>query len=286
MQNNPVLRTLIYESIFNFPLRESEIWNFLISDRKISKKSFSKLLKDKNIRYDKKTKLYYLKGKEESIRKRIKTEKIGARKLILARNVSSSLSKIPTIKLIGVSGSLALGGCEAEDDIDLFIVCRKNTVWTTRFFAVAYLKLKRIYREKKSYKDKICLNMIMDGYKFSQNRRDLYTAFEIAKLRPIFSRKKAHDAMIRSNDWIRKFMPNVSPKHYADGIDDNRSERFIDVLFYILEKLKFEKFAKFAQLFYMKKITNEEVSDNILAFHPRDFRKEILQKFEVLNREY
>lgn len=282
MDNNPVLKTLIYESIFNFPLYGFEIWKFLINDKKIDKKTFAKLLKNKGVAYDKKTSLYYLINKKNSISRRLEAEKISADKLKLAQKIALALAKIPTIRLIGISGSLALGSSSKGDDIDLFIVCKKNTTWTTRLFSVILLKLMGAYRKNDNFKDKICLNMIVDNYSFPKDRRDLYTAFEITKLRPVFSKNNAHNELLRSNSWIGKFMPN-----FLSGIDKEKVENYnrnilISYFFSIINKMKFEKLAKNFQLSYMKRRTNEEVSDHLLAFHPRDFKKEIMTKFDML----
>jgi|SRR3989344_179574 len=282
MRSNPVLKTLIYESIFNFPLNRLEIWKFLISDKKISKKSFVKFLKDKSITYDKKSGFYCLANKKDSIKRRLEAEKISINKLKLARKVTFTLAKIPTIKLIGISGSLALGSSSESDDIDLFIVCKKNTIWTTRLFSVILLKLMGAYRESDNFKDKICLNMIVDNFLFPRNRRDLYTAFEITKLRPVSSKNNAHRKLIMSNSWIDKFMPNVLSEAGRVKQEEYDDDKLISYFFSILEKIKFEKLAKISQLLYMKKRTTEEVSDHFLAFHPRDFRKEILTQFDVL----
>ena len=282
MVNNPVLKTLIYESIFNFPLHRFEIWKFLLSDKKINKKSFTKFLKDERISYDEKTDLYYLADKKDSIKRRLESEKTGVNKLKLARKVALNIAKIPTIRLIGISGSLAMGSSLPNDDIDLFIVCKKNTTWTTRLFSVILLKAKGVYREGDNFKDKICLNMIVDDYLFPKNRRDLYTAFEIAKLRPVFSKRNAQYELLRSNSWIDKFMPNVLSGVSEKKVEQRDQDKLISFVFLIFEKTKFEKLAKVFQLLYMKKRTAEEVSDHLLAFHPRDFRKEILTQLDML----
>lgn len=282
MENNPVLNTLIYESIFNFPLKRFEIWKFLISNKKISKKTFAQLLKDKNIFYDQGSSLYCLANRKNSISRRIEAEKISVNKLNLARRIALDLARIPTIELIGISGSLALGSSSEEDDIDLFVICKRDTIWTTRLIAVILLKLKRAYRTEKNFKDKVCLNMIIDNYSFPKNRWNLYSAFEIAKLSPVFSKDNAYSRFLKSNAWAGKFLPNML--YEIDKFEEKRltNPGFINRTFKFLEMIKFEKLAKTCQLIYMKRKTNEEVSDHLLAFHPRDFRKEIMTQFNTL----
>jgi hypothetical protein len=284
MVNNPAINTLIYESIFDFPLKREEIWKFLISDKKVSRGNFEKLLSDKRIVFDKKTNLYSLTKNNKIFTGRLFREKTSFEKNKIAISAAYLLSKIPTVNLVGVSGSLAQYSARQNDDIDIFIICKKNSVWTTRFFAVIILKLKNIYRTDKDINNKICLNMLTDSYSFSEKRKDLYDAFEIAQLRPIYSRNNTYEEFLDHNKWINIYLPNffyIKNKTIGEEIKESRLNT---LLLYTLPT--FEKITKLIQKIYMKKITTETVTDHFLAFHPRDFKSEILGKYEDLIKQY
>ena len=282
---NPVIKTLIYESIFDFPLKKEEIWKYLISDKPVGKKDFEEYLKDKKIYFDKKTGLYSLKKNNEIFQKRLVRERISLEKNKIAKRSAKFLSVIPTIELVGISGSLAQFSSDEDDDIDFFIICRKNTVWTTRFFAVVFLKFKNLYRTDTQIKDKICLNMITDTYSFSRDRKDLYNAFEIAQMRPFF-KNKSYEKFIYENSWVNKFLPNFKIPFPKIESFDKSENKILDIFLKIILVLQFEKAAKLIQKIYMKRITSETVTDTLLAFHPRDFKVEIMQKFEAKGRDY
>ena len=40
-----IIKTLLYSDIFDFPLLENEVWNYLISEKKVDKEPFDKKIK-------------------------------------------------------------------------------------------------------------------------------------------------------------------------------------------------------------------------------------------------
>ena len=276
-KNQAIIKTLIYSDIFDFPLTKQEIWKYLISKKKISQKDFLKLLKNKKTLS--KNNFYFLKGREEIIRKRKDRKKIGVNKIEKAKKIINLISIIPSIYLVGITGSLALLNSEKKEDIDIFLISSKGTVWITRFLAVIILKLSGNYRSRteRNVEDKICLNMIIgeDCLNINNKRQDLYTAHEIIQLLPIFERNNTYKQFLNNNLWIKRFMPNCMNK---ENIKINRKKE----IKWLVSMLKvFEPFIRKLQFSSMEKyITRETVLDNFLAFHPIDYRGKIIKEFK------
>jgi len=276
-KNQAIVKTLIYSDIFDFPLTKQEIWKYLISKKKISQKDFLKLLKNKKTLS--KNNFYFLKGREEIIRKRKDRKKIGVNKIEKAKKIINLISIIPSIYLVGITGSLALLNSEKKEDIDIFLISSKGTVWITRFLAVIILKLSGNYRSRteRNVEDKICLNMIIgeDCLNINNKRQDLYTAHEIIQLLPIFERNNTYKQFLNNNLWIKRFMPNCMNK---ENIKINRKKE----IKWLVSMLKvFEPFIRKLQFSSMEKyITRETVLDNFLAFHPIDYRGKIIKEFK------
>ncbi|RJQ36049.1 hypothetical protein C4559_05605 [Candidatus Microgenomates bacterium] len=278
-----IIKTLAYSDIFDYPLAENEIRKFLIecSAKKITLK---KELKNISV-ISKKNKFYCFKNRTEIINKRMDREKESLLKFKFAKKIIFKLSLIPTVQLIGISGALSMNNCEKDDDIDLFIITSKKTLWTTRLFLIFLLEImgKRRKRLEEDTKDKICLNFLIDesSIGFIKKRQDLYTAHEIIQLIPIFERNNMYKKFINSNYWIKNFLPNFEFKRKIKH--DNKS--FINsllfyILYFIMRFPSFEWFAKIIQFQFMKKhITKEIISNNFLAFHPNDQRKKTLDLF-------
>src|SRR6185295_5358176 len=164
MANNPVIDTLLYESIFSSSFNKKNLWKFLISEKKISKEKFEGFIADSRILYNNKTHEFYLKNKKVSDKKR------NSKKIEKAVKAAHILSFIPSINFIGISGSLALDKASESDDIDFFIISKENTIWTTRFFAVISMKALGLYRDSRNFQDKICLNMFVSKLSFPVER--------------------------------------------------------------------------------------------------------------------
>lgn len=267
-----VFKTLIYSDIFDFPLTKEEIWKFLIG-KKIDKKTFEKELEATVL--ERNHKFYFLSQREEIVARRSKKKEISRQKIRIAKKIIEKLSIISTVLFIGISGGLALENSDEKDDIDLFVITSENTLWITRLLLVLLLIVMRQYRGRgKKESQKICLNMLISekALMFEKDRRNLYTAHEIAQLKPIFNRNNMYKKFLNANQaWVSRFLPNAIDKvtNYKSGIKERKSPLFI-----------FEKVAKFVQLIYMKKHrTREVVSDHLLAFHPFEYKNYVLEEY-------
>ena len=277
-----IVKTLIYSDIFDYPLKKEEIWKYLIGSDKFSRQIIYSFLENANKFFGKKSKYYFLKGREEIIDKRMEREKQSVKKINVARKIINKLAYFPTVDFIGISGALSMKNSGKEDDIDLFVICKKNSVWSTRFMLVLFLKLFGIYRGRadKKVSNKICLNFLIDKsqVKFLKQKQDLYTAHEILQMLPVFSRDKTYEKFIDSNKWIKNFLPNVSPKKSEIIV----YKTFLNYFFSALISNRVTEFLiKRVQFWYMKKnITKETITDNTLAFHPFDYKTFVLNKYQ------
>lgn len=283
-----ILKTIIYHDIFDYPLSFSQLWQFLISDKFVSKK----ILKDALIKYKNeigyKKNLYFLKKRTHIVDKRLKKEIINRKKLKIAQKISSHLSKIPSIKFIGISGGLAMNSAEEVDDIDFFIITKKNTIWITRFLCLVILELLNVRRKRNSSKvsDKICLNMFVDEVflLISKERQNLYTAHEVLQMKPLFQRGTVYKNFLFANIWVYKYMSNgiKGIKNQELKIRTENKSRFLIYFLYLLNPI-----AKKIQFIYMKNhISKEIVKDTMLAFHPIDYKTKTLSAYNKRIKQY
>ena len=285
-----ILKTLLYSDIFDYPLSREEIWKFLISKNKEDKQNFLKYLSLKNHPFDHKNNFYCIKGRIEIIKERQNKEKYSLEKIKFAKKIIKKISLIPSVYFIGISGALAMKNSDKDDDIDLFVITAKNSVWTTRLITVIMLKCLKVYRERngKSVSNKICLNMLIDDsmLSFSKDRNDLYTAHEIAQIIPIFNRNKTYERFINSNIWIKDFLPNAfSQKSIIPFVSEmSLANKAIN---FLLRISAIEFFARNIQFRYMKRnITKEIVLNNFLAFHPFDYKTYVLNAYKKKIAKY
>ncbi len=282
-----ILKTVLYADIFEYPLTSSQIWRYLIASRKFKKQDFDKVLKDMGKTVSSGSGLYFLGGRKKLIEKRVIGKKESGRKLSSLYKTAALLSLIPTVSLIGVSGGLSMENADKKDDIDIFVITRSNRLWTTRLFIILILKLTGKHRSRKDKKvaDKICLNMLVDEKNLSfVKRKDLYTAHEIVQMVPVFDRNKTYARFVNANLWVKEFMLNSLPeiKNKELRIKKENSLFIIHYSLFIIEFL-----VKEIQLWYIKKHkTIETVTNGVLAFHPFDYKQNIMEAYEARIKKY
>lgn len=266
------ITSLLYHDIFDYPLRLGELVKWQ-GGKGLSIKGNPSVIK--------KNGFYFIEGKEGTIFKRLLRERISLRKLEIARKAGKILRLIPTIKMVAVTGALAMESAGEESDIDLMIVAQKGTLWTTRVLTLIFLDLigfsRRKYRDK-NQKDKLCLNIWLDETSLTWPKKDRnsYTAHEICQVRPLVDKDKTYERFIYSNKWIKDFWPNAVKVQSTKYIVKSKS--VISTMYYALIT-PLEAVCYWFQHQYMKsKITREVVTKTRALFHPHDWGKVVLKR--------
>ena len=115
-----------------------------------------------------------------------------------ARRHARLLALVPWVRMVAVSGSLALSAVTDDADIDLVIVAASGRVWLSR---AASLALGRVSGGE------ICPNYILADSELVLGDRDLYTAHELVQLVPLVGGDTYRELLAR-NRWYREFLPN------------------------------------------------------------------------------
>jgi hypothetical protein len=277
-----ILQTLAYSEVFNFPLTKEELWYFLISDKKIERDAFEQSLQNVSARIVTQAGFYSLSDDASSIYHRRKNIREVQKKMRIAKHAAYYLSYIPTISLIGLSGGLAMGNVDEEDDIDFFIITKKNKLFMTRIWVHAILEMLNLRRKRNesNVQNKICVNLLVDETRLAwpKESHDVYTAHEIIHMKPLFERNDTYAAFLKENQWVEKFFPNANDeKTQLTGSDWKRNYISLGIISAFFNLRPFEKIVGIVQKRYMRRHqTRELVSEQILAFHPIDYRTKTL----------
>jgi len=269
--------SLLYHDIFDYPLSLGELMKWRAGE-KLTTNNEELTIKSRNG-------FYFFKGRDGIILKRLLRERISAKKFEIARKAGQILRLIPTIKMVAVTGALAMDNAAEEGDIDLLVVSQKGTLWATRLITLIFLDLIGFPRRKygdRNQKDKLCLNIWLDETSLSwpRNDRNIYSAHEIAQIKLIADKDRTYDRFIQVNGWVKDFWPN------AVKIDRKRGKKqkagSLTNVFYLFFGL-IEPLAFSFQRFYMrKKITKERVGKKRALFHPVDWWAVLKTKFTSL----
>lgn len=280
-----VLRTIVYSDIFDYPLKGWEIHKWLIG-REYSldqvEKVLTKLGKKGNL--DFKDGYFMLAGRK-LVKRRVDREGVSRSLLKRARWVSRFLAVIPWIKLVGVSGSLAVNNAKSWDDVDLVIVTGKDRMWITRLGVLGILSALGL-RRKRSDKGrqaagKICVNILLEESSLALHKRNLYIAHEVLQMRVLFQRDETYFKFLTDNEWVSKFLPNWVTSEKFGGLKEiNKFTRVNkEPKNNLLERL--ETFAKRLQLWIMNKPQGfEKIENGALFFHPVDYGTIVTEKYK------
>lgn len=274
--------SIFYHDIFDYPLTSEELikWSCrtgFFSARKVEVVN--------------KSGFFFIKGREVLISKRISRLKTSKKKLKIAENASKILSFIPTVKMVAVTGSLAMVNSDRNSDIDLMIITTKGALWTTRLFAYLLIWLFGIQTRKPNdskEKDKLCLNVWLDESDliWKKSDRNLYTAHEIAQIVPLINKNNTYEKFLWKNRWILEYWPNaVRAAGYKDTKILSNKKKMHSISLYLLHFISLvEKMAFKIQYLYMKnKISRETVTKTRALFHPQDWAKTVLTRLQALN---
>jgi len=268
-----IINTLHYGAIFKYPLSFFQLSTYLISKRNFDynffRKELKKLVKNDYIEV-KKDKFYSKNVKPVSWEQRTKTSQnlLGTNKIAF-----EILKKIPWIKLLAVTGSVAAYNADKESDIDVLVVTEKNRLWITRFFAVLLLKAIDKYPKTDGESNRICANIFMDEetLTWKKEKQNIYIAHEIAFMQPIINKDETYFHFMRANEWVFDYFSNFKVNLAKKARAETKRSRLVNWVEKIVMKL---------QLKHMqKKKTTEETTRHFIHFNKFDSTQEILKAY-------
>jgi hypothetical protein len=278
-----VIRTLTYRDLFDYPLREEEVFRFLIG-KKATKGDVRRVLKDLLARgmAGEDSGYYFPPGRDEVVDLRKIREKISSQKFAKALRYAHLVGKIPWAKGVFLTGATAAGNASEEGDLDFLIIAADRRVWLTRLLVYLFLIVLRAKRPRGArggFGDKVCPNMFLSEKTLiiPEAERNLYSAHEVVQTRPLWESEPVHRRFLAANDWVVEFFPNLElPKlKDANGSDLGRTgspSRIFDLFEWVAYRL---------QLLYLSRHRTREVCDpDRILFHPRDWAAEVLPKLE------
>ncbi|TSC55478.1 MAG: hypothetical protein G01um101418_696 [Parcubacteria group bacterium Gr01-1014_18] len=307
------MNTLIYFDLWDYPLTGFEVWQniggvspvgaglkpaptegeggFADIEKCLAESVF---LREK-IEY--KNGFYFLRGRGEIVQTRHARYLLAFSKYRKAKRIAWILSRIPFIRAIFVSNTLAYSNAKPESDIDFFIVTSAGRIWFARFWAVMILSILRLRPRPNHTRDTICLSFWVSEQKLNLEsltlgEGDIYFYYWLVQLVALYDDVGIEQKLERENAWLKKYLPNAHfysshPKRRISG--NMRVKRIAewmlrgrlgDRLTLWTEKIQRRKMnpeitAK------MNKGTDVVINADILKMHVLDRREEIKKNYEL-----
>ncbi len=199
-----ILQTVVYADIFDYPLTPAEIHDYLIATPATAHEVAAAIENSAWLR----TRLAVtrgwvtLQGRQSLAEVRALRGQSSARLWPLARRWAAVIGALPFVRMVAVTGALAVDNAPAGDDIDYMLVTTPGRVWLARALAVAVVRVARLLGVG------LCPNYVLAQSALSQQQRDLYVAHDLAQMVPLVGRA-AYDALREANTWAAGCLPQA-----------------------------------------------------------------------------
>ncbi len=261
--------SILYHNLFDFPLSFSDLIKWKAADGLKIKDSLEPMVNRQGF--------FSLESREGLVYKRLLRKRISAKKIQIAKRAAKLISLLPTVKMIAVTGSLAMENSAEQSDVDLMVVAKSGSLWTTRLLTYSLITLLGLQaRNPKNHnqKDKLCLNIWLDENDLLWPKRDrnIYTAHEILQIVPLVNKDRIYETFLFKNKWAASYWPNAI---------NMRDLNFKKDIVKKHNQLLLESFVFQLQYKYMEhRVTRETITKTRALFHPQDWSKVVLARLQ------
>ncbi len=288
------LKTILYFSIFRYPLKVEEIHSYTNYESVSETETELQHLVDEKIL--RKVDEFYVYGSDlDSVIKRLRGNMYAKKAMKIAHKKAKFIAKFPYVEAVGISGSLSKGYYDNESDIDFFVITKPNKLWICRTLLMLYKKIFLLNSRKY-----FCVNYFVSTNAMEIEEKNRFTATELKTLIPMHG-KAVFEQFYHNNDWIKNYFSKFEPQRnsvldtpkpgFSKGIEmvfDTKIGFITDALFKTITLTKWK--SKFRHM-------NEEdfkialkTTKNISKHHPSNFQKKVIlslnTKLEEVQSKY
>lgn len=218
-----ILQTVTYSDIFDYPLSAREIYRYL-TGMKASLDEVNLMLHSNSILMQA-GKYYFLPGRQDIVNMRTRREKRSKQLLPIALRYGRILGALPFIRMVALTGSLAVMNISGDEDFDYMLIAAPGRVWMARAFALLFNRLVKLLGHP------ICPNLILSENVLEWSKQDLYSAHELCQMMPITG-SDTYQSFIKANEWAKDFLPNALVESGSLPLDSQKHrsllQRFIE----------------------------------------------------------
>jgi hypothetical protein len=218
-----------YSDLFGYPLTAREIHRFLAgvpaSLDAVRERLENSLLSSG--RLESSGVYLTLPGRKSIVETRLHREKVSAHLWRKGLRYGRAIALLPFVRMVSVTGTLAVNNAEMGEDIDYLIVSAPHRVWLARLFVLGLVHLGRLEGLT------ICPNYVFSSDALTQFEPSFFAAHELAQMVPLYGLSVYHE-LLRANAWAEAYLPNAFAP--SQGSSSERGTSFFWALFWPLKR--------------------------------------------------
>ena len=200
-----VVEALAYADVFDWPLRAAEIHRYLPVEATLGEvESALESGAPSSHLMERTGDLAMLRDRHELAGVRQRRASHSAALWPRAISWARIVGRLPFVRMVAVTGSLAVGAARERDDIDLFVVTADGRLWLTRAMTMAVVRGARLRGLR------LCPNYLIAASAIDLRDRSLYAARELVQMVPVTG-GEAYAELMAGNAWYRDYLPNAEP---------------------------------------------------------------------------
>ena len=199
-----IWRTVAYVDLFDYPLTAVEIHRYLdgipATATQVAKTLAGSPMLAAHL--GQRDGYFCLPGREDIVEVRQARRRLAQQMWPEAVRYGRLIAQLPFIRLVAVTGSLAMNNVTEDADIDYFIVTENGRLWLARALVIGVVRLAARHGIA------LCPNYFVAESALTLPERNLYTAREIVQMVPLFG-GSIYRQLRQHNCWVSQFMPNA-----------------------------------------------------------------------------
>ncbi len=199
-----VLMAIAYGDIFDYPRNAQEVHRYLVGQPASPEEVCQVLDSDRLVpAHISAVKGFYTLAGREALEQTRSERGAASRELWqYAIRYGRLLASFPFVRMVALTGALAVNNVHENADIDYLIVTEPGRLWVCRAWVIALVRAARIRGHV------ICPNYFLSEDALVFDERNLYTAHEMAQMVPLAGRD-LYDRIRKLNTWAGSYLPNA-----------------------------------------------------------------------------
>jgi hypothetical protein len=166
---------------------------------------------------------FMLPGREEIADIRQQRQAIAQQMWPQALKYGRLIAHLPFIRMVSVTGSLAVNNTIAGADIDYLVVTENGRLWLARAFVILIVRLAAQWGVS------LCPNYFLSQRALHIDNQNLYTAHELVQMIPLTG-LEVYYHLQKANNWIGYYLPNAFwPGNHQDYTPPAYPRRWLEL---------------------------------------------------------